>query len=290
MSQPIDHVSWYDVVNALRQHRLLAAVVFAATVLCAIAVAYLMPPIYRSEVLLVPAREEQSQAGLSSVLGKLGGLAGVAGVGLPVGGSATTQQAIALLKSRGFIADFIETRHLMPALFPDQWDPVAKRWAVESDQVPTIDDGVERFRRRVLSVEDSGGSTVRVIVDWRDRESAAVWANDLVAMLNERARQRAIAESKRSLAYLNEQLSESTAVAVRESIYRLIAENMNRAMLATVRKEYVFEVLDPAVPADADRPLRPRKWLLLIIGVMAGAMFAALSVAVRVGFRRTELR
>lgn len=220
------------------------------------------------------------------MLGSLGGLAGAVGINLPTGGSAATEQAIELLKSRGFLAEFIRRRDLLPVLFAEDWDPDAKRWTVAASKVPTINDGVDRFRRKVLKVDDRAGSTIRVIVDWTDRAQAADWANDLVATLNERARQRAIEESQRSLAYLDTQLAETTTVAVRESIFRLVEENLNRAMLANVRREYVFEVLDPAVAADVDRPQRPRKVLLLMLGFLAGLALAALAVALRAGFTR----
>jgi uncharacterized protein involved in exopolysaccharide biosynthesis len=285
-SKSIEQVSWRDVAAAFRSHRWLALGVLAATLLAATAVAFLMPPVYRSEVLVVPAREDQSQAGLSSVLGKLGGLAGTVGINLPTGGSAAVQQAIDLLESRGFLADFIEKRQLLPVLFAEDWDATGQRWTVARDRVPTLNDGVERIRRKVLKVDDGAGTSIRIIVDWTDREQAAEWANDLVAMLNERARQRALDEAQRSLAYLDAQLADTTTVAVRESIFGMIEESLNRAMLANVRREYVFEVLDPAVPADEDRPLRPRKGPLLVLGLLAGLALAALAVALRAGFTR----
>ena len=283
---PVESISWREVVAAFQRYRWLALGVFLVTVLSTTAVAFLMTPVYRSEALLVPAKEDQSSGGLSAKLGGLAGLAGLAGITLPGAGSGTTQQAIKLLESRGFLAEFIRRHDLLTVLFPGDWDPKAQRWTVAADRVPTLDDGVERFRRKVLNVDDSAGSTIRVVVDWTDRETAAQWANDLVATLNERMRQRAIEESRNSLEYLNKQLGETTTLEVRQSIYRLMEEQLNKAMLANVRREYVFEVLDPAVPADADRPQRPRKHILISVGLLLGLALAALAVALRAGLTR----
>lgn len=279
----IESVDWQDVGLAVRRHIGLGVVVWAATMLVALAAAFLISPVYRSEVLLVPAKDDQAAGGLSSALGKFGGLAGLAGISLP-SGSGVTQQALEMLKSRGFLAEFISSRNLLPVLFAGDWDPEGARWKVSDE--PTLDDGVEVFRRKVLDVDEAGGPTVRISVDWTDRELAAEWANALVATLNERMRQRAIDESARSLQYLEQQLAITSTLEVRQSLYRLMEEQLNRSTLAHVRKEYVFEVLDAAAPADPDRPHWPRKLIVLPLGFFAGLALAALAIAFRVGLSR----
>lgn len=283
----IDTIGWRDVSFAIKRHLALAVTVFLVTVLISLAIAFLMTPIYRSEVLLVPAKDEQTGGGLSSALGRLGGLAGLAGINLPLGGNGATEQALKVLQSRGFLADFIQSRNLLPILFAEDWNVRSQTWSVLGDDIPTLYDGVERFHRRVLNVDDSGGSTVRIMVDWTDRELAAEWANGLVEALNERMRKRALTDSKRSLEYLEKQLAETSTVEVRESIYRLMAEQLNKAMLATVRKEFAFEVLDGATVSDAHRPQRPRKEIVLPVGFFAGVALAALAVAFRAGLSRS---
>jgi len=274
-------------MEAACKHRWLAGGVFSAVLVLASAAAFLMPPVYRSEVLVVPAEGSQAKGGLSSLLDRFGGLAGLAGLNLAGSSGGQSQQAIELLKSRGFLAKFIQENNLLPVLFGSCWDEPAKQWICDPDDVPTIDDGVERFRRRVVHVDDRG-STIAIRIDWTDRELAAEWANLLVETLNERMRQRAIEESKRSLEYLDRQLTGTSTVEVRASIYRLVEEQLNKAMLASVRREFVFEVLDPAVPSDPDRPQRPRPALFLTIGVLAGGALAALAVALRAGLAKPD--
>jgi len=43
-------------------------------------------------------------------------------------------------------------------------------------------------------------------------------------------------------------------------------------MLASVRQEYALKIIDPALPSDADRPVRPRKVLYSALGLSAGAL------------------
>jgi uncharacterized protein involved in exopolysaccharide biosynthesis len=282
----IERIGWGDVGDAFRRHVWLAVTVFLLTFSAAAAAAFLMTPVYRSVALLVPAKDQQSSGGLSSALGRLGGLAGLAGINLPGGGSAAVQQGTELLKSRGFLDEFIRTRNLLPVLFADDWDSRAARWVVPEDDVPSMDDAVEKFRKDVLKIDTEEGATIRLIVEWTDPKIAASWANDLVATLNGRMRQRALDESKRSLAFLDKQLAETSTLETRQSIYRLIEEQLNTAMLANVREEFVFEVLDPAAPSDLRRPQRPQKGILLLLGLFAGLALASVSVALRTGFGR----
>lgn len=283
-SETYGRVGWQEVADAFRLHRRLAIAVFAATLILSVIAAFVMPPIYRSEVLLVPASSEKTEAGLASMLGKLGGLAGAVGVNLPTDTDSTAQQAVELLGSRGFLSDFLNENGLLPILYADDWDAGKGAWKVDAEDVPTLNEGVEKFRRRILSVEQAPSGLVRVRVDWTDPQQAADWANGLVAMLNDRARQRDLAEAERSVAYLQEQLQKTKELPIRDSISRLMAEALNKAMLASVRREYVFEVLDAAAPADDNRPLRPRKGLFIALGFLAGLAFAALAVAVRSAF------
>jgi uncharacterized protein involved in exopolysaccharide biosynthesis len=278
-------VTWRDVADTVVRFRSTAIVTVVVVVAASVSLAFLMTPIYRSEVLVIPAREQQLGEGLSSQLGQLGALAGLAGIELPAEGRDTSRIGIEVLRSRGFLADFIDRNQLLPILFSADWDPESKQWTTEAP--PTIDDGVERFRSQVLKVFQSPGiSTIRIGADWRERELAAQWANALVATLNERMRQRAIDQATKSLQYLEDQLTETTAVELRQSIYRLIEEQLNGLMLANVHREYTFEVLDPATPSE--RPQRPAKGLLILLGVFGGFGLAAIVVALRAGFSRPK--
>jgi uncharacterized protein involved in exopolysaccharide biosynthesis len=40
--------------------------------------------------------------------------------------------------------------------------------------------------------------------------------------------------------------------------------------VATVRKEYAFRVIDPAIPSDPDLRLRPHKAQYILIGLVMG--------------------
>lgn len=283
-SQTRDLVTWRDVTETLFRYKLLFLAVVVISLAIATAVAILMTPVFRSEILIVPTKEHRSGGGTAQ-LGSLRGLAGAAGINLPGGEGGIAEIGVEVLRSRGFLAEFIEKNELLPDLFFEQWDPKAAKWKPGSAVAPTIDDGVELFKRRVMKVKADGpGGTIRVAIDWYQREKAADWANGLIAQLNERLRQRAISESENSLSYLQETLGKANVLETRQSISRLIEEQLNSLTLANIRKDYAFEVLDPAVAADTHRPQRPRPAMYILLGGFAGFALGALAVAAAAGF------
>ena len=258
----------------LHQARISVAVVFLLGLAAAVAVAVFTRPVYRSQV-VVAISAEGGGAGLSSLLSQFGGLASLAGANLPATGGMNRHEAVAVLSSREFTGRFIEHENLLPALFEKDWDSAAKKWRVEVSKVPTLGDGVKRFEERVRRVNmDEVTGLVTVAVDWYDRELAAQWANKLVASANEELRARAIAEARRSLSYLESEAEKTSITQVRDAIYSLVENQIKTIMLANVREQYVFKVLDPAIVSDENKFVWPRRVLIIGLGVIFSALLA----------------
>lgn len=236
--------------------------------------ALLMRPLYEAKALLAPVTAEQGLGALSSAIGQLGGLASL--VGVEVGnGDARTDEAIAVLRSRKFTRAFIEEKGLLGALYSEKFDVSKGTWKVSVRRPPTIGRAYELFDRKVRFVSrDKKTGLVLLVIQWRDRELAASWTNALVDRLNEEMRVRAIADATASISYLQRELDSTVHVDTRQAINRLVEAKIQQRMMASVTKEYAFRVVDPAAVPDADRPLRPRKTLMLIGGFAVGVLLA----------------
>jgi uncharacterized protein involved in exopolysaccharide biosynthesis len=258
------------------------AIVVASTALAAL-VAFTATPIYRAEVLLSPLQGEgQAAGGLGGLVRQLGdiaplvGMSGLDGVGLK-------EETMALVASRSFLGQFIKDEKLMPVLYPELSAP----GAADAEDAPTLGDAYRRFDRSILSVdEDKDSGLIRLAIEWHDPEVAAHWANKLVARINEHMRTRAIAESERSNEYLRKQLSETSILGIQDSINRLIESNISTIALARSRDGYALRVIDAAVPPEAKDFVRPRRVLLLALGVVGGSMLALFVVLSRLVWRR----
>jgi uncharacterized protein involved in exopolysaccharide biosynthesis len=251
---------------------LVAGCVLFVTAIAA-AIAFLSTPIYRSSVVLIPANLDQNGlgGGLGSALGQLGGLASLAGINL-TGEGLATEEALAVLESRQFTSSFIQDLQLMPVLFAKKWDAKSGSWRA-GVQPPTPGKAYKYFDKKVRSIErDKKTQLVTLSIDWRDREQAEQWANQLVERLNAEMRARAITRTNASVGYLEKELQATTTIATREAINRLIEAQIKQRMLANVTHEYAFRVVDHAVAADRDDPIRPKKLVLLLAGPFVGGV------------------
>ncbi|RMH15061.1 MAG: hypothetical protein D6698_11700 [Gammaproteobacteria bacterium] len=283
--EEIDLLEYWRVI--WKNRVFIVAVALGVGILAALG-SLLMPNIYRAEVLLAPVSDDSSQSGgLSAALGGLGGLASLAGISLPSGGN--TEENLAVLTSRDFLWRFIREQKLMLVLFEDDWDAVNKRWREDDPEAqPTEWDAYRLFTEDgLLSVStDKDSGLVTLAIEWKDAELAAQWANALVERLNDYLRQRAIAESKANLQYLNRELDRTQTEDVRKALFELISQEQKKAMLANTRVQFAFRVLDPAQPPD--EKARPERILIVVLSMLASGFLAAVFVAVREGIRNRK--
>lgn len=256
---------------------LIAASVFVMATVFLIA-AFVITPVYRASTVLVAVSVEGGNGGaLGSGLGGLAGIASMAGIGLGSGDS-NKDEAIAVLQSRQFLEKFIDDHNLLPLIFNDDWDETAQQWK-DPDDVPTPARAHEEFVEDILAIaEDRATGLIGVSVDWRDRESAADWTNELIERLNREMRTRALQQAEESLVYLKEELSATPQVGIQEAINRLIEAQINKRMLANVTEEYAFRVVDRAMAPDEDDEVWPNKPLLLLIGIFLGGLLGIIGV------------
>ena len=266
----------------LRRWLLLALFTIGGGILL-LGLSFLLTPKYRAETILAPVEADSSSSGLSSLLNRYGSLASA--VGIDVGGAdSTTIQALALLQSRGFIEQFIMDKALLKELYPG--DFTGKPGLFRS-KPHTLQEAYDGFvRETMLVMQDSGRKLVTLRIEWRDRELAAVWANELVERVNASMRADAILEANKSLEYLRDELKAAEIVELQKSISSLIEAQINRRMLANTRPDYVFKVIDRARPADADRPAFPRKIVFVALGMLLGLAFGVFVAVWKVDARQ----
>lgn len=248
-------------------------------------VGFCMTPMYRATTVLIAASKDH--VNLGSSLGSLSGLAALAGVNLD-SSDAETREALALFRSRQFADDFIKDYDLLPQFFSEKWDASAGKWKVPPDRQPTEADGFRYFDRNVRNIiEDKKNGLVVLEITWKDRDVAALWANDLVKRLNSSMQSRAIERADASLGYLKKELDATAVVDTRNAINRLIETQVNQRMLANVTAEYAFRVIDRARAPDRSEKVRPRKLLMLLTGGFLGFLLGVVGVVL---FCRTPVR
>lgn len=283
MYPPEEPIDWGAYWKTLVAQRKLIGAIAAATTLVALLLAFLLPPVYRAEVLLAPVAEDRAE-GLGALASQFGDLAALAGVNLGTRKDKTAEY-VAALKSRALSVSFIKEANLMPLLYPSRWDASKKVWK-NPDDAPTEWKAFELWDKDIRSVtQDRRTGLVTLAIEWEDPALAAKWANALVRHVNARLRAEAVEEADRSIAYLEKQLPQTSSVEVQQAIYRLIEAQTKKKMVASTREEYAFTTIDPAVTPE--RKHRPRRALLVLVGLFLG-LLGGVTTAVVMSRRRVR--
>lgn len=285
-------VSLYDLALLVRKRWRLIAISVTVTTVVALAVALFSEPIYQAQAVVAPQSiETGSQSALGSLGGSLGGLASLAGIGGGEGGS--TEQNLAILRSRILADRFIAKYDLRRDLFPDDWSETTDGWkapglfdrlhqslsdminpdseaAVSPDGGPSPDETWRKFDEARSVVLDKESGLVTVSLESRSARQAASWTKNYIREANDYIRTKEIAEAGARLAYLSNQASTTTVAEVRDAIAKLMESELKRSMLANVREEFAFKIIDP--PVAPELRAWPKRGLLVVVGVMGGLM------------------
>jgi uncharacterized protein involved in exopolysaccharide biosynthesis len=265
-----------DLIELLRTLLLAWKTIVSATILCLVAAfvyALKVPEVFKAEALLAPVQREQSRS--SSAFSQFGGLAAMAGI--PISDDSDVKEVIATLKSGKFLQAFIERKKLLSVLFKDIWDSENQTWLVESaEDQPSMLNGVASFKTVLSVAEDKKSGLITLSIIWKDPEIAARWANDLVEQLNEQLRNRAIADSKKRIGYLEQELAKTTLQDMRSVLYNLLESEKQKAMLANVNEDFALKVIDPAVVSESSA--QPNRRLIVLSGGAIGGFLGVFAV------------
>jgi LPS O-antigen subunit length determinant protein (WzzB/FepE family) len=278
-------IDLFEVSRTLWAGRWLIVGVALACACFGAAYGWLATPWYRAEVVLIAA-ENRSEQGLAAQLSQVGGLAGLAGINLA---SVDKAEPLAILKSRDFAANFIEQRQLMTVLFASQWDSTEQRWRSRADRVPDIRDAVDFFDKYVRRVsEDRKTGLVSLVIEWRDAEAAATWANEMATEINRQTRERALEIAAANIAYLQSEMRATSVVSLQQAIGRLLESEMQKLMLARGNEEFAFRVIDKArVPK---RSFKPRPVVAIVGASAVGSVLCMFFLLARESYRRRGRR
>lgn len=278
-----DEIDLFELWETLVEGKWLILGCAALCFLAATALAFIMTPKYEAKV--VASFAEDDKAGGGAGLGaQYAGLAEMAGISL--GGGSSKEASLAFLQSRGFIEKFIEEEALMTVLFAKSWDAEKKQWKVPEDEIPTPWKAYNLFSKKVMDASmDKKTNLVTLTIIWKDRQQAVHWANELVRRANETLRQRSITETQSSLDFLQKELEKTSIVEVQNTIYRVMESQVKSMMMANTQEQFVFKVIDPAIAVDEDAFVKPKRPLMMALGLIGGIFFGSLLVFLRKAIR-----
>jgi uncharacterized protein involved in exopolysaccharide biosynthesis len=276
------------VATQVRRQFTLFSLIVALAFMISVIVALLRRPVYPAEIVVASVGEDTALSGLNGVASQSGGLASLTG-GL-LGGGRSWNKAVAVLRSRHLIEELVTRENLLPVLFPKKRSWMS--WASSDDpaRAPSMGDAVYAFQKRILQIREdpkSGLATVRV--EWFDPQIAAAWANELVALADEEERANAVTDAQSSLNALQREFRTAEGVELRGAIAHLIEQQLKAKIVAGVRAQFQYRVIDRAVPADLDKRVQPTRTTMVLAGTLAGVLLGVVLVVTRFERARKKL-
>lgn len=284
-----DEVDLIELFATLWENKWDIIKITSAAAIMAIIGALAQPNIYVASALLAPAGQDNS-SGLSRLSSQFGGLASLAGISLPDGGSDRTGLALQVLKSRKFASEFIKRRDIKPALMAaDYWDGETGELVLDDDlydvkkktwdEEPTEHEVYEAYTNALQVTEDAKIGFVTIGFRHLSPKVAQQWTSWAVADLNDAIRAQDISEAQSSIDYLQRQIQATPLAELKQAFFELIQAQTETMMLAQVRAEYVFKTVDPAiVPEEKSEPKRA---IIVVLATMLGGFAAVTFVLIR---------
>ena len=299
-----DEIDLRELFSVLWAGKKLIVGITAIFALVAVFYALSIPNQYRATAIVSPAQD--GGGGLSGALGQLGGLASLAGVSIGGGESSEAQVAQEIMRSRGFIEEFISENNLAVEVFAaegwdmgsnqleinaDIYDVDSSLWLRDASAGKTVGpSGWELFKKfsGMFSVsEDTKTGMVSISVEYFSPQLAKEWVDRLVIGINQHMQSRKLEKVNINIQYLEAQIQKTSIAEMREVFYTIIEEQIKSKMLAEASPEYAFVTVSPAmVPEEKSQPKRA---LICILGTLLGGMLSVLWVLVRHYTRSTAV-
>jgi uncharacterized protein involved in exopolysaccharide biosynthesis len=181
------------------------------------------------------------------------------------------QKVLSHLRSKKFTRRFLDSYNIYRYIYPDVWDNANSTWT--SDFL--LDKGLAQkiFMKDLIEIAHAPETDlVAVKIINKDPAVAAELSNLYVYAFNEYMREQALAKVDSKFQYLEQTLDETGATEIQQMLFRLMEAQTAVAMLANGRKEYILEVLDPAVSPYSR--YSPNRKLISILGAVAGMLLS----------------
>lgn len=298
-----DEIHILDYLHALWKRKVLIILPAAVAVFATAAYSLSMKDVYQATAVISPISDKGGGEGISTLVQQFGGM-----VGISLPNSASSSEIINLLKSNVLREKVVEKYKLLPVLFPEDWDEGKNAWkredrgnltmnlssavmkaseafganaraprpGAESRGGPTMWDAIRKLDGIVAVKNNPPSGTITISVDSQDPETAAAMVNYFLATLVDHMSEESRRVARANERYLEKLLMTTADPIIRQKIYNLIAQQIEVSMMAEMKENFAFKIIDPTRTPDVRiRPKRKQMVVLsLIISLFAGIFLA----------------
>lgn len=270
-----DGIAISDLFNIFKNNFKLFSIITSLITLLSVIYSLMLTPIFQAEVVAIPAEKTTSSGG--SLVSGVTGMARLAGISLPSGSSDDIQTSIAIAESKKFNMLFVNQENLLPVLFKEDWNEETQSW--NNEEIPTDIAGQSELRSHYSIGYSKTDGIITFTMRWDDPKLAAEYANKFVSSVNDYIRDDEISEAQKSINYLKEEIKNTTLVDIKSVLNSLVQDQLQTIMLANVREDYVFKVIDPAMTPKTK--IKPKRRQIVFMGFIFGIIIASLCIFIR---------
>ena len=255
-----------------------------------------LPNMYTSDALLAEANQKSS---LSSNLGSMSSLAGLAGISLPTELSKSTE-AIERIKSFDFFTKYIlpdiklENLLAVDGWFLDEdiisynndiYNKNTNQWVRKTKPtVPSHQEAYSKYKKIMSISENNKTGFITLSVIHHSPIVAKKWVNLIIKNINASMRKENDELVNRSIDFLTQQAGTTSLKEIRDASSQLIVSQMHNLMTTAASESYVFRVIDSAIAPEIKTS--PSRAIICIIGTILGS-FIGLLLIFGLHFRRS---
>ena len=254
-----DESNFLDNISVLLKNKILIIVIVSVSVCATGIISILSPKIYRATAVIIPANQSTDRGSMSAIASQFG---------IATARTSNISEIISLLNSNILMERIIKNHNLLPVLLDKN-----------TKNKPGTDrtwSGIRSLKGIVSVNHKLKEGVVEISAEYKDPKIVANLINHTLTELTNYMSSEAKRVANTNKDYLESLIDKNADPLIKKNIYLLIARQIEISMLAEVKENFAFKILDP--PKVPDMKIRPtiRKNVILsfIISLFAGVSLA----------------
>lgn len=264
-------------------------IIFLSTLIIAISSALYslsLPNIYTSEALLMPSRND-----ISPNIRTYSSLANIAGIRVPESDNANLDiEGIARIKSFDFFKEhflpYINLQDLIAVKYFDSknnkavydtdiFDTESSTWTEEGKEIKsefTEQDAYEKYKGILYVYQDTRTRFIEISIDHRSPFIAKSWLDIIIKNINLSMREENAKTASEFTEFLKNLSAQNNPKGIEDAISKLIETQLQKLMLSSADKNYVFKTIDSPVAPEIKSS--PRRSIIVILTTLLGSILS----------------
>lgn len=297
-----DQINLINVIDLIWNKKLLISLVSIISLLSTFMISLLFSNIYKSEAILAPVYDNDSNMDL---LERYSGLANLAGISVPSDSDDKSAEAIERIVSHDFFVNFFLPNILLQNLmatknwndldntitykkrhFDDKKSIWVRKVRPPKSIIPSSQEAYKEYKDILSISQDRRTSFVTISMTHESPNVAKKWVDIIINEINKSMRDEERQKVTRSIEFLENEFQKVQYSEIKEAITLLQQREMKSLMLIESNEDFIFKILSS--PVAAEKKISPNR-IIISIGVTVFIFITMIITLVFKDFYRNQL-